>query len=377
MKFRHVWAVTLKELRHIRRDSATLMLVLFSPVLLLFLMAYAITAELRKVPLAVLDFDRSPTSRAFIQQITLGDDLDLVAQVDDMDAIEDLLLRNQIKVAVVIAPTFEGDLLSARGLPIQVIIDGTEPQSGGFALERIGSRTGDFAERVLADHLQTVGLWADSLSLTDLRIRVWYNPSLEAKVDLIPGLLSMVLGMPAMTVALTLAREREHGTLEQLIATPITRGELLLGKMNPYVISGLGHVIMLTAIARVWFQVPFRGDFLTFLILSTTFFFGVLSMGMIIGVFVRTQAASMALSFLIIFFPGFFLTGIFFPISSLPPIVRMESMSLPGSHYAAITRGVFTTGVGWEVLWPYGAALLVMGILFTGVAVLFFRKKLG
>jgi len=377
MSLKHIWAVTLKELRHIRRDWMTLFLVTLTPTALLFLMAYAVTVEIRHVPIAVLDYDRSPTSRAFIQQITVSDDLELYQQVSSMDEIEDLLLRSEIKAAVVIPPAFESELLAMSGIPLQVIVDGTEPQSGGFAVDRIGARTEQFASELLAEQLRARGIQLESLQALDLRVRTWYNPNLEAKVDLVPGLISMVLGLPGMSVALTLAREREHGTLEQLLATPIGRAELLVGKMLPYVISGLVNLLLTTAAAMLWFGVPFRGNFLLYVVLSTAYFLAILSIGMLIGVFTRTQAASMALSFLVIFFPGFFLTGIFFPITSMPPIVRMEAMILPGTHYAIITRGIYTIGVGLDVLWPNGLAMVGLGIAFTAVAALFFKKKLG
>jgi ABC-2 type transport system permease protein len=194
---------------------------------------------------------------------------------------------------------------------------------------------------------------------------------------LVPGLISMVLGFPALSVALTLAHEREHGTLEQVMATPVGRVELLLGKIIPYVVVGLINVIVIPALAMVAFHIPFNGSLPVFFVLSAVFLFAILSMGMIIGVFIRTQPAALALSFLVIFFPGFFLTGIFFPVASMPEIMRMEALALPGTHYAIITRGVFLPGVGLGVLWPYGVMLIGLGIAFTAVGALFFRKKLG
>jgi ABC-2 type transport system permease protein len=147
--------------------------------------------------------------------------------------------------------------------------------------------------------------------------------------------------------------------------------------MIPYVIVGLINVIVIPALARLAFHIPFNGSFALFFLLSALFLFAILSMGTIVGVFIRTQPAALALSFLVIFFPGFFLTGIFFPIVSMPEMMRMEAMFLPGTHYAVITRGVFLPGVGLDVLWPYGVMLVGLGFAFTGVAALFFRKKLG
>lgn len=377
MSWRHLRAIIRKEISHIMRDRMTFFLVMLTPVLLLFLMAYALTVDIEHVPIAVLDYDRSPTSRAFVQRITEGDDLDLYAVLDSLDGVENLLMHGEIKAALVINPTFEDDLLSLRGMPLQIVIDGTEPESGGFAVEHIGGRAEEFVGGLLAGQMQSLGGSLDSLQLIDLRVRTLYNPALKPRVDLIPGLISMVLGFPALSVALTLAHEREHGTLEQVMATPVGRAELLVGKMIPYIIVGLVNVVVIPALARLAFHIPFSGSFLLFFVLSAVFLFAILSMGMIIGVFIRTQPAALALSFLVIFFPGFFLTGIFFPIASMPEIMRLESLGLPGTHYAIITRGVFLTGVGLDVLWPYGVMLIGLGIAFTAVGALFFKKKLG
>ena len=377
MSFRHLRAVVRKEIRHILRDRSTLILVLLTPIAILFLMAYALTVDIEHVPVAVWDQDRTATSRAFIQRVTEGKDLDLYAYVDSFDGVNDLLMHDQIKAALIIQPTFERDVLSLRGLPLQIIIDGTEPQSGNFAVEQIGGRAEAFIDALLIRRMPTLQAEAESLQPIDLRIRALYNPGLKPRVDMVPGLISMVLGMPALSVALTLAHEREHGTLEQIMVTPVSRTELLIGKIIPYIIVGLINVVVIPVIAEIAFQVPFNGSFPLFFALSAIFLFAMLSMGMLIGVFMHTQPAALALSFLLIFFPGFFMTGIFFPLASMPAEVRMEAMSLPGTHYAVITRGIFLPGVGLDVLWPYALALAGLGVAFTAVGAFFFRKKLG
>lgn len=377
MSLRHIRAGTKKEILHILRDRMTLSLVLFTPTALLFIMAYALTIDLRNVPIAVLDHDRSSISRNFVQQITAGKDLQLYSMASTFDEIEEMLILGDIKAALIIHPGFSNDLISLRGLPLQIIIDGTEPESGGFAVDHIALRAEEFINNRLSTQIQALGYEFDTLQPINLRIRSWFNPSLKPRIDLIPGLISMVLGLPALSVALTLAHEREHGTLEQLLATPISRLDLLLGKMLPYVFFGLLNVILIPLVAMAWFRIPFNGNFLLYLGLSSVFLFAILGLGMIVGVFMRSQAAALALSFLVIFFPGFFLTGIFFPINSMPEIMRLEALALPGTHYAIITRGVFLPGVGLDVLWPYGVMLLGLGMAFIAIAVLFFRKKLA
>ena len=377
MSLRHLRAIVRKEINHIMRDRATFVLVMLTPIAMLFIYAYALTVDIEHVPIAVLDYDRSSTSRAFVQRITEGKDLDLYARVDSLDEVNDLLMRGEIKAALVINPAFEHDLLSLRGMGLQIVIDGTEPQSGGFAVNQIGGRAREFVNALLARQIQASGISLDSLQPIDLRVRALYNPGLKPRVDMIPGLISMMLGFPALSVALALAHEREHGTLEQVMVTPVGRAELLLGKMIPYVIVGLINVIVMPVVARVVFRIPFNGSFPLFFLLSAVFLFAILGMGMIIGVFMRTQPTALALSFLLIFFPGFFMTGIFFPIAAMPEMMRMEAMVLPGTHYAVITRGVFLSGVGLDVLWPYGVMLVGLGIAFMAVAALFFKKKLG
>jgi drug efflux transport system permease protein len=377
VSIRHIWAVARKEFQHIVRDRSTLILVLFTPTALLFLMAYALTVDIQHVPLAVLDYDRSPTSFGFVQAITAGQDLDLATYAISMEQVESLLLRGQVKAAVVISPGFARDLLALKGMPIQVIIDGTEPQSGTFAVEHIASRAEAYVIQAMGKQLQALRLSAGDLQPIDLRIRTWYNPSMKPRNDLIPGLISMVLGLPALSVALTLAHEREHGTLEQLMATPIGRAELMLGKILPYIMVGMVNVVLIPALAIAWFHIPFHGSIPLFLGMSAVFLFSVLSMGMLVGVFMRTQPAALALSFLVIFFPGFFLTGIFFPLASMPEEMRLEAMGLPGTHYAIATRGLFLPGVGLDVLWPYAVMMTFLGIAFAGAAALFFRKKLA
>lgn len=379
MSFRHLRAVIRKEINHILRDRATFILVMLTPLAMLFVFAYALTVDIKHVPVAILDYDHSLTSRTFIHRVTEGEDLDLYTYVETLGEVESLLTWGKIKAALVIGADFERDLLTLRGIPLQVIIDGTEPESGGFAVDQIGGRAEAFVSDQLASQIGGQAGQGEALSLQpiDLHVRALYNPALKPRVDMIPGLLSMMLGFPALSVALTLAHEREHGTLEQVLATPVGRAEFLLGKMIPYVIVGLANVVVMPAIARMTFHIPFNGSFPLFFLLSAVFLFAILGMGMLVGVFMPTQPAALALSFLVVFFPGFFMTGIFFPIASMPEMMRMEALSLPGTHYAAITRGVFLPGVGLDVLWPYGVMLIVLGIAFTTVAAFFFRKKLG
>ncbi len=315
MSARHLLAVIKKEINHIIRDPYNLFLVLLSPSLLMILMAYALSVDLKNIPVTVLDYDRSQLSSRFVEEITAGVDLDLYTVAESLEEVGFLLESGKVKAAIIISPEFSDKVRRVEQVPIQIIVDGTEPESGGYAVEHVGQRTEEFVANALveAGYLQS-----GEFVPIEIRTQAWFNPSLKPRNDLIPGLLSIVLGLPAMLVALTIAHEREHGTLEQLLATPISRWEILIGKMVPYLIVGLANVVIIPIFSILWFNVPFNGSFPQFFLLSLIFLFAILAMGLVVGVFMKTQSAALALSFLLIFFPGFFLTGIFFPIVSMP-----------------------------------------------------------
>jgi ABC-2 type transport system permease protein len=378
LSVRRIRAITRKEIQHILRSRSTFILVLLAPLALLFIMAYALTVDIESVSIAVLDEDRSAVSRELIQVLTDPAELDLYATLETREALERRLLDGSIKAGVIIEEGFGSDLAAQVGMPIQVIIDGTEPRGGHFAIDEIAAQISVFA----VDLLARAGLPADLLEPIDLRVEALYNPDLEPRVDVVPGLISMVLGMPALSVALALAHEREHGTLEQLLVTPVSKAELLIGKMIPYGLVGLVNVVVIPAVAILTFNIPFGGDAplrsgVLFFLLSIIFLFAMLGMGTIIGVLSRTQPVALALSFLLIFFPGFFLTGIFFPLVSMPDLIRTEAELLPGTQYAIITRGIFLKGLGFETLWPQALTLGALGVVFTVVAALLFKKRLG
>jgi ABC-2 type transport system permease protein len=222
-----------------------------------------------------------------------------------------------------------------------------------------------------------VALDAAMLSPIDLRMRTWYNPTLEMVIGFLPALVAIVMGMPGVTTTLALTREKEHGTLEQLIATPLRRSELLFGKLIPYVISGLFGVALCVLVAVYWFGSPFKGSVLLYFILSVDFLLATLAIALVMSVFVKSQQAAQLGAMLIFFFPGFFLSGIFYPLVSMQPLMKMEAYMVPTTHFVAISRGIFLKGQGLQVLWPYALALLAMGLIFMAMAILLFKKKLA
>ena len=379
MNLRRTWAVIRKEARHIMRDRGTLILVTISPVLLLLMMAYTFMVDIENVAVAVMDRDGTELSRRYIAGLGGTGDVLVRYVAEDYGQLEHWLMTSEAKAAIVIPPGFEKDLRAKREASIQVLIEGTEPVTAETAMQHVGGYTQQFALGVARDAAAAAGWPIEEAALTpvDLRLRTWYNPTLKAIIGFMPALIAMVLAMPAVTTTMALTREKEHGTLEQLFATPIRRSELLVGKLVPYLISGALAVVLCVIVAVFWFGSPFRGSFALYMVLAIAFLLASLAIAMVLSVFVKTQQAAQLGAFLIFFFPGFFLSGIFYPLVSMQPLMKMEAYMVPTTHFVMIGRGVMLKGQGLEALWPYSLALLAMGILFLGLAIILFRTKVA
>jgi ABC-2 type transport system permease protein len=379
MNLLRTWAVIRKEARHITRDRGTFFLVTVSPVFLLLVMAYTFMVDIQNVAVAVMDRDGTHLSRRYLAGLGGTGDVLVRYVADDYDDLERWLMTSDAKAAIIIPPGFEASLKAGREASIQVLVEGTEPVTANTAMQHIGGYTQQFALEVVRESAERAGMPVGEAALMpiDLRLRTWYNPTLKAVIGFLPALIAMVMAMPAVTTTMALTREKEHGTLEQLIATPIRRSELLVGKLIPYVLSGLLGILLCVLVAVYWFGSPFKGSFVLYLILSVDFLLASLAIALVLSVFVKSQQAAQLGAFLIFFFPGFFLSGIFYPLVSMQPIMKMEAYLVPTTHFVFISRGVFLKGQGLDLLWPFALALLAMGVIFLGLAILLFRKKLA
>jgi ABC-2 type transport system permease protein len=379
MNLLRTWAVVRKEARHIMRDRGTLFLVTVSPVFLLLVMAYSFTVDIENVAVAVMDRDGTHLSRRYLAGLGGTGDVLVRYVADDYGDLERWLMTSEAKAAIVLPPGFEADLHAGREASVQVLVEGTEPVTANTAMQHIGGYTQQFALAMVSEAAARAGMPIEEAALTpvDLRLRTWYNPTLKAVIGFLPALIAMVMAMPAVTTTMALTKEKEHGTLEQLITTPIRRTELLVGKLIPYVLSGMLAVVLCALVAVYWFGSPFQGSFALYMALSAAFLLASLAIALVLSVFVKTQQAAQLGAFLIFFFPGFFLSGIFYPLVSMQPIMKMEAYMVPTTHYVMIGRGVMLKGQGLEALWPYALALLAMGAIFLGLAILLFKKKVA
>jgi len=377
MSVRKTLSVMQKELRHILRDQISFILVTISPLLLLFTMGFAFSVDIKNVKVAFLDQDKSSTSRQYLAQLESAEDVDLSYQASNYRQIERWFMADKIRAAVIIPQGFKDDLEKGHTVGLQVLIDGTDPNTANHAIRHIVLPTENFAAQLIAARLDQAGIPAGDLSPIDLRLSTWYNPSMRFAVGIIPALVAVVMSMPAMAATLAITREKERGTLEGLITTPISRSELLVGKLVPYILTGLLSVILCVAEAVFIFDVPFQGNLLLYLLLSVDFLFASLSIALMLSAVIHDQQAAMLTSMMIFLFSGFFLSGLLLPLVSMGPLVKMESLMLPTTHFVMISRGMFTKGQGLGPLWGYAAALLGMGILFLLLSTLLFKKKLS
>lgn len=376
MSTRKTLSVMRKELRHILRDQLSFILVTISPLLLLFTMGFAFSVDIKNVKVAFLDQDQSSMSRQYLAQLESTKDVDLSYQASNYHQIEHWFMADKIKAAVIIPQGFKDDVEKGRTVGLQILIDGTDPNTAEHAIRHIVLPTENFAAQLIAARLDQAGTPAEDLSPIDLRLSTWYNPSMKFTVGIIPALVAVVMSMPAMAATLAITREKEQGTLEGLIATPISRSELLVGKLVPYVLTGLLSVVLCVAEAVFIFDVPFQGNLLLYLLLSVDFLFASLSIALMLSAIIYDQQAAMLTSMMIFLFSGFFLSGLLLPLVSMGPLVKMESLMVPTTHFVMISRGMFTKGQGLGPLWGYAAALLGMGILFLLLSTLLFKKKL-
>jgi len=377
MNLARTLSIIRKEMWHILRDRRTFLLVTVSPVFLLLVFAYSMSVEIRNVAIAILDYDQTTLSRRYRDGLASTGDILIRYWPEDYAELQIRLEHRQAKAAVVIPAGFERDLVAGREASLQVIVDGTDPNTANHTITHIGGYTQGLALEILGDALERQGVSADQLAPIDLRMRTWYNPSLKPIIGWVPGLIAIVLGMPAVAATLALTAEKEKGTLEALITTPLRRSELLVGKLIPYVLSGLVSAVLCALVGVYLLGAPFRGSPFLYLLLSADFFLAALSISLLISVFVPSQQAAMVCALLIFLFPGFFMSGLFYPIASMPPEMKMEAYMMPTTHYLTITRGLFLKGLGISSLWPFALALLVMGTVVTGVAILTFKKRLA
>jgi ABC-2 type transport system permease protein len=355
-----VWSIVFKEFIQIRRDPRTLAIVLAMPLMQLILFGYAINTTVDHIATVVLDQARDAQSRGFLATFFNTGYFDLTTQVASIDEVRQAIDGGQARVGIVVPPEFSHDLVAGRAAQAQLVIDGSDPNTALTAL-LVG---GTLAQR------------GGVATTIDLRPVVLYNPGLQSINFMIPGLLGLILQFQTLLLtAFAVVRERERGTLEQLVVTPVKPWELMLGKILPYVAIALANVFLASAIGRFWFGVEFAGSFALLLALAALFLLSSLGLGLLVSTVSQTQTQAMQMA-LFIMLPSIILSGFVFPREGMPHPIRELGLLIPLTYFLQILRGIILKGVGVDMLWPPVLALAAFGVIVFGLSANRFRKTM-
>jgi len=369
MSLRRAAAIVRKEILHIVRDPRNLFLVTLSPAFLLLLLSYIFSFDVGQFNIAVLDLDRTSLSRLYLHSLTNDQDLILAFTVGSYDEIDPLLVSGGIDAALVIPPGFADAVYGGRPAEVQAIVDGTDPFAGTQIVSSLTARSGVFVAGTGAFEA------VRRSPRVEVRTRAWYNADLKSMNSMVPGLMAIVLIMPTMALALALTREKETGTLEGLIATPVSGTEYLAGKLLAYMVTGLVSAVLTLLVAVFWFRVPFRGSLGVYLLLAADYFLACMGATIVIADLVKSQQTAMFIVLIIFIVPSFFLAGLISPISASSVGSMVASYALPATHFVEINRSLFLKGLALDQVLRPALSLLGMGLGGLAIGLLRFRKK--
>lgn len=365
-----------KEFIQILRDPRTLILVLIIPIMQLILLGYAATNDVRNVPLAVFDQDRGPAARTLLDAYRAADYFQLKYDLDSEEQLRDLIDQGQARAGLIIPPNYSERLESGESAHVSFVLDGSDPTVASTSLSAAQLIGQSLATDVMVERLARRGQSSGLELPVQVHAQVWYNPDLVSTYFMIPGVIGMILfALTSILTATAIVRERERGTIEQLIVTPIRPWELVVGKLFPYVLLALLNALEVLAIGSFWFKVPIRGDLSLIFLFSGLFLLTSLGIGLLASTIANTQQEAM-LSVWMILLPALFLSGFFFPIEAMPKVLQWVSYVMPLRYYLVIIRSLLVKGVGFSAVKEDVFALAVFGVAIMTIAALRFRKRL-
>lgn len=364
-----------KELIQLRRDRLTLAMAAALPVAQILLFGYAINTDVRHIPTVVFDQDQSAESRDLAATLRATQFYDLVGEVGSYDDIDRALRGGRAHVALVVPPRFSSDLRRGRPTQVQLVVDGSDPQTVASAIDTAAGVVADRASRLTVERLGRLGL-PPTVAAFSVEPNTWYNPELKTAIFVVPGLVGVILTMTMiMLTAMGIARERERGTLEQLVVSPIGRLELMIGKIIPYVGIGYAQMTLILVVGTALFRTPFVGSLGLLYLISSLFIAANLALGLFFSTLARTQQQAMQMSFFFLL-PNILLSGFMFPFEGMPRPAQLLAQALPLTHFLRIVRGIALKGAGLEDLAGEVAALAAILVALLILAAARFRKTL-
>jgi ABC-2 type transport system permease protein len=372
-----IYRMLVKEFIQVLRDPRMKAMIFVMPVVQLIMFGYAVTTDVDHIRTAVVDLDRSAESRALIERFTASGYFSVVAAPDDPRALGELLDKGAVTLAVQINAGFADDLKSGRSAAIQSVVDGTDSNTGTVAMDYAQRITAEFSRQYRAPALEAEPLSAPQAAPVELRTRAWFNPDLKSRNFNVPGVIAViVLLISLLLTSMAIVREREIGTMEQLMVTPIRPLELILGKTLPFVLISFVNVLLVTAVGVAWFRIPIVGSFALLLAGAALYLMSTIGVGLFISTISRTQQQALMSSFFF-YLPAVLLSGFMFPISNMPEPAQWITYVNPLRYFLVIIRGIFLKGSGWDILWPQFAALAVLGVVLLTVSSMRFQKRMA
>lgn len=371
--FERIRHMLIKEFIQVFRDPRMRAVVFVMPIVQVLVFGYAVTTDVRHVPIAVIDFDNSIASRELTAQFTETEYFDLVGHVTTDAEAERLIDHGDAQAVLRINHGFEANLRAGRTVPLQLLVDGTDSNTAGIVLDYSARIAGRYGNSVLLTRLNRMGGGFRAEPLT-VETRAWFNENLESRNYYVPGVIAiLVMLITLMLTSMAVVREKEAGTMEQIMVTPITPGEFILGKTLPFAVIAYADVVAITLVAVFWFEVPLKGNLLLLFVATGLYIMTTLGIGLIISTMSSTQQQAMMGTFFF-YLPAVLLSGFMFPIANTPEPVQWLTYANPLRYFLVIIRGIFLKGVGPSVLWTQMAALLGMGVGTLWFATKRFKK---
>jgi ABC-2 type transport system permease protein len=358
-----------KELIELREDPRLLSIVVIAPVLQLFLLAYAATTDVRNVAVVFADADRSTMSRELVQRFDASPAFTVAGVVTATSEVDAFLEQGEAWLAIAIPPGYADGIAAGRPQRLQIVADGSDSNSAGVALGYANNLIAAYGQEVAARAALTRGTAAAAGPAIEPVVRVWFNPTLESRYFMVPGVVALLLMVVTTNLsAMGIVREKEIGTLEQLNVTPLRRSELIIGKLLPYVFVGLLEVVLVLSVGVFWFEVPMRGSFVLLFAMMLVYLLTTLGLGLFVSTISSTQQQAMVTTIFFFLMPMVLLSGFVFPIENMPAIIQPVTYLIPLRYFLVILRSIFLKGVGLETIWPQALALAAWGVAILALA---------
>lgn len=377
MRLHRLTAIARKEVLQIMRDARSIAIVVGMPVIMMLAFGYGISFDVKHLPVYVFDREGSQKSQDLLKHFQASEYFEVVQTVNNYPALVRAVDAGDCKLALVVPHDFSHKLNSGRPVTVQALIDGTDSNSANIAIAYSQAVVQNYSRQIQFDWIRRHGQSA-ILAPLSIDARTWFNENLESLANIVPGVIVIVMAVVGtFLTALTISREWERGTMEQLISTPVTALELMIGKLAPYFVIGLVDTCLCTALGILWFGVPFRGSWIWFFISSTLFLVVILSVGYFISVTAKSQLAASQISLFATFLPTFLLSGFLFPIDQMPVAIQAVTYLFPARYYMTIVRNVFLKGAAITLLLNELIAMSIMAFLLVFIATRIFKKKLS